>query len=109
MSDTEELPPGSLELLILRTIALQPMHGYGIAQHIERLSEEVFRVEQGSLYPALDRILRQGLATAKWGLSPTGRKARYYTISAKGRRQLGERISRLERLNAAIQRVLREA
>lgn len=106
MPGPEELPPGSLELLILRSISSQPMHGYGIAQHIERLSGEVFRVEQGSLYPALDRILRQGLATAEWGQSPTGRKARYYTITDEGRAQLGERISRLERLNAAVLRVL---
>jgi transcriptional regulator len=96
-------------LLILRTLAVQPMHGYGIAQHVGRLSENVFRVEQGSLYPALDRLLRQGFATAKWGVSSTGRKARHYTITAKGRKELGERITRLERLNAAIQRVLREA
>jgi PadR family transcriptional regulator PadR len=96
-------------MLILQTLTVQPMHGYGIAQHIERLSGEVFAVEQGSLYPALERLQRNGLVTSKWGESPTGRRARYYTITASGRRALGEKISAHERVMLAIDRVMRRA
>ena len=77
---------GTLELLVLQTLSLGPLHGYAIAQHIERLSEDVFRVEQGSLYPALDRLQRNGLVKSAWRQTPTGRQARYYTITAAGRR-----------------------
>lgn len=109
VTDSGELPPGSLELLILKIVSIEPMHGYAIAQEIERRSRDFFRVEQGSLYPALERILRDGTATASWGKSPTGRRARYYTITASGRRQLSERIARFERVNVAIRLVLKEA
>ena len=101
-----DLLPGTLDMLVLKTIALGPMHGYAIAQHIERLSESVLQVEQGSLYPALERLLRDGWATAKWGKSPTGRRARYYTITASGRKQLGEEVSEFDRMTAAIARIL---
>lgn len=77
---------GTLEMLILRTLSVAPAHGYAIAQHIARLSDGVFRVEQGSLYPALERLLQKGWATARWGESPTGRRARYYTITRAGRK-----------------------
>ena len=83
-----ELLKGTLDMLILQTLTVQPMHGYAIAQHIERLSQDVLAVEQGSLYPALDRLQKQGWVTSKWGESPTGRQARYYTLTAAGRRQL---------------------
>ena len=96
-------------MLILQTLTLQPMHGYAIALHIERLSDEVLTVEQGSLYPALERLQRKGWVTSKWGDSPTGRRARYYTITAAGRRRLGEEISSFERILLAISGVMRQA
>ena len=100
---------GTLEMLILRTLSVEPAHGYAIAQHIERLSDGVFRVEQGSLYPALERLLQKGWATAKWGESPTGRRARYYTITREGRKQLQEKVSDYDRVAQAIARVLGRA
>jgi transcriptional regulator len=101
-----ELLPGTLEMLILRTLAIDSMHGYAIAQHIGKTSQDVLRVEKGSLYPALERLLRNGWATAKWGTSTTGRRARYYSITASGRRALGDEISAFESICAAITRVL---
>ena len=101
-----ELLKGTLDMLILQTLTLQPMHGYAIAQLIEQLSGDVLSVEQGSLYPALERLQAQGWVTSKWGTSPTGRRARYYTITAAGRRQLGEKISSFDRVLAAIARVM---
>jgi PadR family transcriptional regulator, regulatory protein PadR len=85
------------------------LHGYAIAQHIERLSADVLQVEQGSLYPALERLQRDGLVTSKWGVSPTGRKARYYTITASGRKRLGQEISQFDQVLLAISRVLGRA
>ena len=105
----DDLLPGTLDMLVLRTLSLGRMHGYAVAQHIERLSAEVLRVEQGSLYPALERLQKKGWATSKWGVSPTGRRARYYTITASGRRQLGAEISGYQRVAAAIARVLSRA
>ena len=102
-----ELLPGTLEMLILKTLSIESMHGYGIAQHIERTSADVIRVEKGSLYPALERLLRAGHVTAKWDISPTGRRARYYTITASGRRCLGAEVSSFESMVAAISRVLK--
>jgi transcriptional regulator len=93
-------------MLILKTVSLQATHGYAIAQHIERLSGGVFAVEQGSLYPALERLQSKGWLTSKWGASPTGRRARYYSITAAGRRQLGEKVSSFDRVLAAIQAVM---
>jgi transcriptional regulator len=104
---SQELVPGTLEMLVLRTLSLGRMHGYGIAQHIERTSADVIRVEKGSLYPALERLLRAGHVTAKWDISPTGRRARYYTITASGRRCLGAEVSSFESMVAAISRVLK--
>ena len=101
-----ELLKGTLDMLILQSLTVQPMHGYAISQYIGRLSQEVLSVEQGSLYPALDRLQKQGWVTSKWGESPTGRQARYYTITAAGRRQLGEQISSFDRVSLAIARVL---
>ena len=106
-SSRRELVPGTLDMLVLHTLTLGSLHGYAIAQHIEKLSEEVLRVEQGSLYPALERLQRNGWATSKWGETPTGRKARYYTITASGRKQLGEEISDFDRAMLAINRVMR--
>lgn len=100
---------GTLEMLILRTLAVGSLHGYAIAQHIERLSDDVLQVEYGSLYPALDRVLRKGWATAKWGQSPTGRRARYYTITKSGRAQLGIKVADYERFSRAVARVIKES
>jgi PadR family transcriptional regulator, regulatory protein PadR len=101
-----DIIPGTLDMLVLQTLSVAPLHGYAIAQHIERLSEDVLRVEQGSLYPALERLQRAGLVTSKWGVSPTGRRARYYTITASGRKQLGQEISDFDKIALAIARVL---
>ena len=97
-----ELLKGTLDMLILQTLTLQPQHGYAIAQHIERLSNDV-------LHPALERLQKKGWVTSKWGESPTGRKARYYTITASGRRQLGREISSFDRMLVAIRAVMKRA
>ena len=106
---TQDLLAGTLDMLVLRTLSLGRLHGYAIAQHIERVSGEAFKVEQGSLYPALERLQRAGWVSAKWGISPTGRRARYYTITTSGRRRLGEEISAFDRRALAIARVLGRA
>ena len=105
-SSSSELLPGTLDMLVLQTLTLQSMHGYAIAQHIRRLSDSVLSVEQGSLYPALERLQRKGWVTSKWGETPTKRRARYYTITAAGRKQLGNEIMSFDRVLAAIQRVM---
>jgi PadR family transcriptional regulator, regulatory protein PadR len=104
-----ELLPGTLEKLILRTLTLGDLHGYGIAKHIEQASDGVLRVEQGSFYPALERLLRKGWVTARWERSPTGRRARYYTITRSGRARLGSKVEDYERVVRAIRRVMSEA
>ena len=104
---SSDLLPGTLDMLILRTLTLGSLHGYGIAQHIQRLSREVLRVEQGSLYPALERLQGKGWVTSRWGVTPTRRRARYYTITDAGRRQLGEKVSHFDRVLGAIARVMR--
>lgn len=104
-----EIMPGTLDMLILQSLTLGAMHGYAIAQHIGRLSDDVLRVEQGSLYPALDRLQRQGWVKSEWRETPTKRQARYYTITASGRKRLGEELSRYDRISHAIARVLRRA
>lgn len=109
MSAKSDILPGTLDMLVLRTLSLGTLHGYAIAQHIQRMSEDVLKVEQGSLYPALERLQRAGLVTSKWGKSPTGRRARYYTITASGRKHLGQEISEFDKLSLAIARVLGRA
>lgn len=104
-----DMPPGTLILLILRVLRSGPLHGYSIAQRIHVLSAEVLRVEEGSLYPALQRILLKGWATADWGTSETGRKVRIYRLTVKGRRQLESEMSGYDRMNEAIQTILRTA
>ena len=103
----EELLPGTLDMLILKAISLTPMHGYAIAQHLRQVSKEVLQVEEGSLYPALQRVLGNGWAKAEWKETPTKRRARYYTITAAGRKQLGDEVESFQRMQGAIQRVLR--
>ena len=106
-SRKRDIIPGTLELMILKTLTLGPQHGYAIAQHIERVSQDVLKVEQGSLYPALERLLTKGWVRARWKETPTRRRARYYTITAAGRRQLGEAMSSYDRVALAVARVLR--
>jgi transcriptional regulator len=100
---------GTLDLLILKTLSVGTFHGYGIAQHIKRLSRDALRIEEGSLYPALQRMQVKGWIASEWRMSPTGRKARYYTLTAAGKRQLGEETATFERSVAATVRVLRKA
>ena len=104
-----ELISGTLDLLILKTLSMGVLHGYGIAQHIQKLSSDALRVEEGSLYPALQRMQAKGFVSSEWKRSPTGRQARYYRLTAAGRRQLGlEQASFLDSV-AAIRRVLRQS
>ena len=103
---TEPLLPGTLEMLILKTLTLGSMHGYGIAQHIQQVSRDVLRIEEGSLYPALQRLQVKGWVRSEWRKTPNNRRARYYTIAAEGRKQLGEEINSFDRVLVAIQRVL---
>lgn len=101
-----ELLQGTLDMLVLRTLSAQSMHGYGIAQHILRLSQDVLRVDQGSLYPALERLQQKGWVTSKWAVTPTNRKARYYTITASGRKRLGEKSAAYDKVALAIARIM---
>lgn len=102
-----ELLPGTLEMLILKSLTVQAMHGYGIARHIERVSKDVLRVEEGSLYPALQRMRQKGWIKAEWGRTPNNQRARYYTITPEGRKQLGQEQEGFTELLAAIGRVMR--
>src|SRR4029079_19564992 len=104
-----DLLPGTLDMLVLASLAVQSMHGYGIAQHIQRLSRDVLRVEEGSLYPALQRMRQKGWIKAEWGQTPNNQKARYSPITPLGRRQLGEQESSFADLLDAIARVMRPA
>ncbi|HYV97856.1 MAG TPA: PadR family transcriptional regulator [Gemmatimonadaceae bacterium] len=104
-----ELIPGTLEMLILQALRTGPMHGYAIGQHITKLSQDVLQVEQGSLYPAFERLLDAGYVTAKWQQTPQNRRARYYTITASGRKRLGENIANFDRALLAINRVMNRA
>jgi len=106
MGQKNELLPGTLGMLILKTLTLGPLHGYGIAQHIKQVSETVLSVEEGSLYPALQRLLLQGFVKAEWKQSETNRRARYYSLTPAGRKELGVQVSQFEETIAAISRVL---
>jgi transcriptional regulator len=108
-SDRQELLPGTLDMLILKALTRDVMHGYGIADHIRQMSDEVLQVEEGSLYPALQRLQLQGLIASEWGHSINNRRARYYRLTPAGRRQLGESESSFSRLVEAITRVMRPA
>jgi transcriptional regulator len=109
MAAKPELMPGTLDLLILRTLVRAPLHGYGIALAIKRLSDDVLTVEEGSLYPALQRLLLRGWVKAEWKMTETNRRARFYTLTPAGRKQLGIEVSEFERMVAAIGRVLQNA
>jgi PadR family transcriptional regulator PadR len=105
--ERDEIPPGTLYMLVLRTLALRgPMHGYGIAEHIQQTSEDVLQVEEGSLYPALQRMLVKGWVIDEWGASENNRRARYYKLTPAGRKQLAADIDQYRRVNAAIARLV---
>ena len=99
--------PGALEMMILRTLRRGPLHGYAIAQEIRQRSEDLLRVEEGTLYPALQRLLREGWVEGEWGLSATNRKVRTYRVTAAGRKQLEREVSSFERMLDGIRRVMR--
>ena len=99
--------PGTLEMLVLQTLSRGPMHGYAIAQYIQQVSEDVLQVEEGSLYPALQRLLREGWVSAEWGTSSKNRKVRTYRLTAAGEQQLHHEVAGFERSLQAIHRVLR--
>ena len=102
-----DLLQGTLELLVLKALSLQPMHGWGIGQRIDQLSRDVFRVPQGSLYPALQRMLRKGLIRPEWRVTEHNRRARYYHLTRAGRRQLAKEATSWARASAAVNQILR--
>jgi transcriptional regulator len=104
-----EMPSGALTLLILRVLNSGPLHGYAIAQRIHSLSSEVLQVEEGALYPTLQKILLKGWSTAEWGISETNRKVRFYRLTPAGRKQLASEVSDYQRVHEAIQAILRTA
>ena len=104
-----DLLPGTLAMLVLKTLSVGTMHGYGIAQHIERLSEDVLRVQEGTLYPALQVMEVKGWVRSEWKLTPTKRRARYYSITAAGKKQLAQDAQEFDRLVAAVGRVMQPA
>lgn len=104
-----DLVPGTLELLVLKVLTIGPMHGYAITRRLAQTSEEVVRVEEGSLYPALHRMAKRGWITAEWGASEANRRAKFYRLTARGRRQLEEKRAAWERMAGAIARVLASA
>jgi PadR family transcriptional regulator, regulatory protein PadR len=108
-SEREErrgLFPGALEMMVLQTLRGRPLHGYAIAQHIQRTSDELLQIEEGTLYPALQRLLREGWVAAEWGISRTNRRVRIYKITAAGRKQLQREMSSFERMLNGIARVM---
>ncbi|HXT47017.1 MAG TPA: PadR family transcriptional regulator [Gemmatimonadaceae bacterium] len=105
-SSKRDLLPGTLDLLILKTLSVAPLHGYGIAQHIKRLSRDVLQVDEGSLYPALQRMRQRGWLAAQWQQTANNQRARYYTITTSGRKQLGQKEVGFSELIEAIGRVL---
>ena len=108
-TNTSEFLPGTLYLLVLRTLARGPLHGYAIARRIKDSSEDALEIEEGSLYPALNRMLVKGWLTAEWGTSENNRKARFYKLTAEGRKQLERESKQFDRLVDAIQLVMRTA
>ena len=101
-----ELLPGTLAMLVLKTLTVDTMHGYAIAQHIERLSNDVLRVQEGTLYPALQMMEVKGWVKSEWKLTPTKRRARYYAITASGRKQLAQEAREFDRVIEAVGRVM---
>jgi PadR family transcriptional regulator PadR len=106
VGEQADLLQGTLDLLILKTLALEPMHGWGIAQRIQQISRDVLQVQQGSLYPALHRLEHQGWIAAAWGTSENNRRAKFYRLTAAGRKQLGRETQDWARLSAAVAQIL---
>ena len=106
MKERLGLPQGTLDLLILKTLALEPLHGWAVSERLEQISQDAFQVGQGSLYPALHRLERRGWIKARWGVSDNNRKAKYYSITRKGRKQLSEEAAQWRRLADVMCRVL---
>ena len=109
MSDHTDVLQGTLDLLILRTIALAPMHGWAISQRIQQISDDLLRVQQGSLYPALHRLEHHGWITAEWGASENNRRARFYSLTKAGRKQLETEVEKWQRLSVGVNLVLQRA
>ena len=109
MGKPSDLVQGTLDLLILKTLSLQAMHGWAIAKRIQQISSEVLEVQQGSLYPALHRLEQQGWIKAKWAESETGRRAKFYSLTTAGRKQMESETANWNRLSAAINLVVGEA
>jgi len=109
MTSRLDLLQGTLDLLILRTLVGEPRHGWAISERIQEISRDVLQVNQGSLYPALHRLEHQGWITSEWGVSELGRRARFYTITAAGRKQLGAESEQWDRFTEAVGRVMRYA
>jgi PadR family transcriptional regulator, regulatory protein PadR len=103
---TRDLFPGALEMMILRTLKRQPLHGYALVQHIKRNSNDLLQIEEGSLYPALQRLLKEELVKAEWGISATNRRVRIYKLTAAGGKRLEREVSRFEQMLEGITRVL---
>ena len=108
-TDKSDLLQGTLDMLILKIVALGPVHGYGISQRIRQISKEVLQVQQGSLYPALHRLEKRGWLLAEWGESGNGRQAKFYKLSAQGRKQLAEEESNWNRLAGAVSLIMESA
>ena len=104
-----DLPQGTLDMLILKVVALEPIHGYGIAQRIQQISRDVLQVPQGSLYPALHRLENRGWLSAQWKPSETGREAKYYTLTKTGRQRLAVKDDKWQRLSEAVRLVMKAA
>ena len=105
-NERSEILPGTLEMLILKTLTIAPMHGYGIAQHLQQLSQDVLQVEEGSLYPALQRMLIKGWVVAEWKQSENNRRARFYKLTPDGRKQLARELRDFNQVMGAIVRVI---
>jgi transcriptional regulator len=101
-----ELPQGTLDLLILKAVALEPLHGWAISERLQQISQDALQVQQGSLYPSLHRLERRGWVKAKWAVSENNRRARYYELTARGRKQLDAEVIAWRKLTSAIDRVL---
>jgi len=106
-AEPRDLFPGALEMMILRTLRRQPMHGYALVQHIKRTSDDLLQIEEGSLYPALQRLLKEELVTAEWGISSTNRRVRIYKLTPAGAKHLQREVSSFERMLEGITRVLK--
>lgn len=107
--DQSDLLQGTLELMVLKTLSLEPMHGWGIIQRIQQTSRDVFQINQGSLYPALQRMVSRGVVKAEWKTTENNRRARYYSLTAEGRRELARELAQWQRASTAVNWVLSAA